>query len=161
MGSERYLHRSMSPTIVILLVIVGSLVVSGAIAVVAVRAGRARALAHLAEVPGPVQRSLAATSLGLTSLGAGQLRGTGTLVLTEDEVAFAQWRPDRLVRIPRARILEVDTTRSHLGKTMNSDLLRIRWSADEGEDCIALFVRDLAPWLQALGGTRGDDSPDA
>ena len=84
--------------------------------------------------------------------------GTGTLVLTDAEVAFAQWRPDRLVRIPRPAIAEVDTTRSHLGKTMNADLLRIRWTTPKATDTVAFFVRDLDPWLADLGGHRGADS---
>jgi hypothetical protein len=75
-------------------------------------------------------------------------------VLTDDEVAFAQWQPDVLVRIPRSAIVEVDTTRSHLGKTMNNDLLRLRWGADGSEDTVAFFVRDLDPWLTDLGGRR-------
>jgi hypothetical protein len=149
----------MSPTI-LLAVLIASLLVSAGIAIAIVRRGRSRALARLAEVPGAVQRTIAASSLGLTSLGKGQVRGTGTLVLTDVEVAFAQWRPDRLVRIPRADVLEVDTTRSHLGKTMNADLLRIRWTSREagGEDTFVTFIRDLDPWLLALGGTR---TPDA
>ena len=137
------------------LVVAGPLVASLVIAVFVVRGGRRRAQARLAEVSGTVRRTTAATSLGLTSLGAGQLRGTGTLVLTDDEVAFAQWRPDRLVRIPRASIAAVDTTRTHLGKAMKADLLRIRWTdaETEVEDTIALFVRDLRPWIDDLDGT--------
>jgi hypothetical protein len=148
----------MSTATVVLLVLVASLVVSALIAVTLVRGGRARAQVHLRDVPGEVRRSTAATSLGLTSLGVGQLRGTGTLVLTDNEVAFAQWRPDRLVRIQRAAIVEVGTTRTHLGKTMNKDLLRIRWAnaETEVEDTVAFFVRDLDAWLTDLGGRRTD-----
>lgn len=132
------------------LVIALPLIASAVIAFVIVRGGRSRAQARLAEVPGAVRRSTAATSLGRTSLGEGQVRGTGTLVLTDDEVAFAQWRPDQLIRIPRASILQTDTTRSHLGKTMNADLLRIRWTADGEEDTVVFFVRGLEPWLADL-----------
>jgi hypothetical protein len=146
----------MSPTAVILLVIVASVVASFALAAVLVRIGRRRAEAHIAQL-GPLQRSVAASSLGLTSPGPAQVRSTGTLVLTADEVAFAQWRPERFVRIPRADIRSVDTTREHLGRTMKADVLRIRWSlegAAHGEQSIAFFVRDLDDWLRALGGTR-------
>ena len=151
----RYRHQFVAATL--LLILVGTLAVSAIVAILIVRSSRARAQQRLAEVPGPTLRSTAATSLGLTSLDEDQVRGTGTLLLTEGEVAFAQWRPDRLVRIPRPAIIAVDTTRSHLGKTMNSDLLRIRWTADEGEDSVAFFVRDLDPWLTDLGGERGVD----
>lgn len=162
MASERYLHRSMSPTI--LLAVLGvSLAASAAIAVWIVRSGRQRALTHLAEVPGPVRRSMAATSLGLALPEGIRMRGTGTLVLTDAEVAFAQWRPDQLVRISRPAIVHVDTARRHLGKTMNADLLRIRWASGErdDEDVIVFFVRDLDPWLADLGGTRSVPPPEA
>jgi hypothetical protein len=153
----------MSTTTVVLLILVATLVASGAIAFILVRGGRTRAQARLREIPGAILRSTAATSLGLVSLSGGQLRGTGTLVLTDGEVVFAQWRPDRLVRIPRPAIVAVDTTRTHLGKTMNHDMLRIRWASaeTETEDSIALFIRDLDPWLADLGGTRTAEAEDA
>ena len=143
-------------TLSLLLLIIVPLIAAAAIAVVFVRTGGRRAQARLREVPGPVLRSAGATSLGLTSLGDSQLHGTGTLVLTDAEVCFAQWRPDRLLRIPRAAILEVDTTMTHLGKTMKDDLLRIRWTGAEAgdEDTIAFFVNDVAPWVRDLGGTQ-------
>ena len=101
-----------------------------------------------------MRRSTAATSMGIESEGTDEKRGTGSLVLTDAELAFAQWHPDRLIRIPRSAIVAVDTTREHLDKSMNSDLLRVRWSADGIEDTIAFFVRDVDPWLTDLGGTR-------
>lgn len=156
MPTGRYRQHLMAATL--LLILVGTLAVSAIVAIVIVRAGRARAQERLAEVPGPALRSTAATSLGLESQGADRARGTGTLVLTDAEVAFAQWRPDRLVRIPRPAIVEVDTTRTHLDKTMTNDLLRIRWTTTEGQDAVAFFVRDLDPWLDDLGGVRGEDA---
>ena len=82
--------------------------------------------------------------------------------LTNDEVAFAQWRPEYLLRIPRAQILQVDTTRTHLERTMKNDVLRIRWTdATTGaEDTFAAFVRDLDPWLTDLGGQRSPHDAD-
>ena len=135
-----------------------SLAVSALIALVIVRNSRSRALARLEEVPGTVRRSMAATCIGVESAGPGQARGTGTLVLTDAEVAFAQWRPDRLIRVPRSDIAQVDTTRTHLGKTMNADMLRIRWTTGAGDDTVAFYVRDLDPWLADLDGQRGADS---
>ena len=138
-------------------ILLATIAVSAVIALLIVRRNRSRAEARLAEVPGRVVRSTAATSLGLESSGDTTARGTGTLVLTEDEVAFAQWQSDTLLRIPRPSIREVDTTRSHLGKTMNNDLLRIRWGHVGSDDVAAFFVRDLEPWLADLGGTRRAD----
>jgi hypothetical protein len=143
----------------ILWILVATLAVSAVIAILLVRRNRTRAARRLTEVPGAVLRSTAATSLGLESQESSQVRGTGTLVLTDTEVAFAQWQPDRLLRIPRAAITQVDTTRAHLGKVMKDDLLRVRWTnADVGEgDTIAFYIRALDPWLADLGGTRSPD----
>jgi hypothetical protein len=56
-----------------------------------------------------------------------------------------------LLRISRASIVEAARTRSHLGKTVGRDLLKVVWSTDLGtHDSIALWVRDLDGWLEAL-----------
>ena len=149
--------RYRRPPMAFLWILVATLAVSAVIAILLVRRNRRRADERLAEVPGAVLRSMAATSLGRESEGDKPVRGTGTLVLTDAEVAFAQWQPDVLLRIPRAAITEVDTTRAHAGKTMTSDLLRIRWTDTGAADTVAFFVRDLDPWLADLGGTRSPD----
>ncbi len=149
----------MESTNVLLLVLVATLVVSFGIAAVIVRGTRAKAARALAEL-GDAQQTMAAAALGRSGPDQASLTGTGTLVLTADEVAFAQWRPERLVRIPRRDLVRVDTVREHLGKSMKSDVLRLCWrSGDAPEESVAFFVRDLDPWLRDLGGHRG--SPEA
>ncbi|HEU5062254.1 MAG TPA: hypothetical protein VFT79_03750 [Solirubrobacterales bacterium] len=92
-----------------------------------------------------------ANSFGVGSGGPWQVRGNGNLALTEDELLFAQWVPNRLLRIPRRSILKVSTTKSHLGKTIGRPLLEVTWTTEEGsEDKIALWVRDLDRWIAAL-----------
>ena len=96
-----------------------------------------------------------ANSFGVESGGVWQVRGNGTLALTKHELLFAQWAPNRLLRIPRRSIVEATTTRSHLGKTIGRDLLKVVWSTDLGtRDSIALWVGDLDGWLEALGSSR-------
>jgi hypothetical protein len=93
-----------------------------------------------------------ANSLGAESAGPWQVRGNGTLALTRDELLFAQWVPNRLLRIPRASIAEVTTTRTHLGKTIGYQLLKVVWTAETGvQDSIAMWVKDLEGWAEALG----------
>lgn len=143
----------MNDTGVLLLVIMAAVVASMIIAIVIVRRSQSRAAAAIGAL-GPVRRTIAATALGMAGDDAASLRGTGSLALTDEEVAFAQWRPEHLLRIPRSAITEVEATREHLGKTMKSDVLRITWhdpAAAGGERCIAFFVRDLEPWLSELG----------
>lgn len=153
----RYGRQPMSSTNILLLVVLASVAVSMVIAVMIVRSSRARADASLAGLGTPL-RSIAATALGRSDDAAERLTGTGTLVLTADEVAFAQWRPTRLLRIPRAGIVRTDTTREHLGKSMKDDVLRITWrSPGAAEESVAFFVRDLDPWLRDLGGQRSPE----
>ena len=98
------------------------------------------------ELPADAIRTANAQGLGLESRGKGQVRGNGWLVLTEDELRFRQWVPNRETRIPLAAVTEVTTTRSWLGKSVGRKLLLVRWS----EDAMAWNVRDLDGWLAAL-----------
>ena len=92
-----------------------------------------------------------ANSFGVESAGAWQVRGNGNLALTKHELLFAQWVPSRLLRIPRKSIVEVGSVKSHLGKTVGKDLLRVVWTTDLGtQDSIALWVKDLDGWIEAL-----------
>ncbi len=152
-ATRGYRRSPMSSTTVLLLVLLGTIAVSMVVAALIVRAGRSRAEAALAALGSPT-RTTAASALGRTGDPAEPLNGTGTLVLTASEVGFAQWRPERLLRIPRADIATVDTTREHLGKTMKDDVLRITWRDSGVDESVAFFVRDLDPWLQDLGGHR-------
>jgi len=111
---------------------------------------RRRAAGHFAGLT--LLREEDANSFGVESAGKWQVRGNGNLALTEHELLFAQWVPNRLVRIPRKSIVQVTTARSHLGKTVFRDLLKVVWTTELGtQDSIALWVRDLDGWLAALG----------
>ncbi len=110
---------------------------------------RRRAEGHFAGLT--LLREEDANSFGVESGGVWQVRGNGNLALTKNELLFAQWVPNRLLRIPRSSIVEVTTARSHLGKAIRRDLLKVVWSTDLGtQDSIALWVGDLDGWLEAL-----------
>jgi hypothetical protein len=112
---------------------------------------RRRAKRHFAGIE--LLREGDANSFGVESAGAMQVRGNGTLALSADELLFAQWLPNRLLRIPRSAIYEVTTAKSHLGKTVGRELLEVSWSDElSGSDLIALWVSDLAAWIEALRG---------
>jgi hypothetical protein len=111
---------------------------------------RRRAERHFAGLS--LLREADANSFGVESGGKWQMRGNGTLALTRHELLFAQWVPNRLVRIPRDSIVEVTTARSHLGKTIGRSLLKVVWDTEVGvRDSTALWVQDLDGWLEALG----------
>ena len=104
-----------------------------------------------AEVGDDAERSENVQGLGLESRGKGQVRGNGWLVLTDDELRFRQWVPNRETRIPRAAITAVETDRWWLGKSVGRKLLVVRWQTPEGgADAMAWNVRDLEGWLAAL-----------
>lgn len=96
-----------------------------------------------------------ANSFGVESGGVWQVRGNGSLALSKRELLFAQWVPNRLLRISRGSIVEATMVRSHLGKTIRRDLLKVVWTTELGtQDSIALWVADLDGWLEALGEDR-------
>jgi hypothetical protein len=104
-----------------------------------------------AELGDAAKRTENVRGLGLQSRGKGQVRGNGWLVLTDDELRFKQWIPAREDRIPLAAVIEVETPRVWLGKTVGRKLLCVRWQTpDGGEDAMAWEVRDVDAWLSAL-----------
>ena len=90
---------------------------------------RRRARRHFAGLA--LLREDDANSFGVESGGAWQVRGNGTLGLSADELLFAQWVPNRVLRIPRSAIAEVTTGLP---------------------DSIALWVADLGGWAEPLRG---------
>jgi hypothetical protein len=126
-----------------------------AIARTAGRAAAARAESHMAELGIHADRQSGARSLGVKSLGRGQVRGNGVLSLAGTELIFTQAIPAREWRIPVGRIQTVDTARSHLGKWVGATLLRVAWIDGNGSgDSIALQVSDLDGWLAAIEAAR-------
>ena len=100
-------------------------------------------------------RSEHVRGLGLESRGASQVRGNGRLTLTDDELRFRMFVPDRETRIPLADVTSVGSERTWLGKWVGRRLLRVRGRTPEGaEDAMAWEVRDLDGWIAALGGER-------
>ena len=100
----------------------------------------------------PVLEDVRANCFGFESGGLMQVRGNGCLVLGAEELVFVRWLPRRTWRIALGDVLVVDAARSHLGKTVGRELLRVRFATERGDaDAVAWRVRDLAAWLRALG----------
>lgn len=92
-----------------------------------------------------------ANFFGVESRGATQMRGNGCLAATSEEVVFLMWLPRRELRISRERITSVERVRSHLGKRIGRDLLKVAFADETGlPDSVAWFVRDLPAWEEAL-----------
>jgi hypothetical protein len=143
-----------------LAVIIGIIAVTmfGAIAtivvVLRVVLGRAKQQLDAALAGQPiVLRDDMANFFGLASLGPVQLRGNGSLALTRDTLAFQRALSKQPpLSIPRSAIQKVESTRSHLGKTVGRPLLTVHFITSTGEtDVVAWLVRDLERWLGQLG----------
>jgi hypothetical protein len=87
---------------------------------------------------------------GVRSAGLTQVRGTGYLAATSDELLYVQLAPSRTLRIRRSDLEAVDTPRSFLGKTAGRRLLQVRWRSGDGIDEAAWQLRDLDSWLGVL-----------
>src|SRR3546814_1684203 len=107
----------MSDTSTLLLVIMAAVLVSMVLAIVIVRRSQVRASRALADL-GAATLTTAATGMGMSGVDAPPLRGTGTLALTDTDVAFAQWRPEHLLRIPRSAITRSEEHTSELQSLM-------------------------------------------
>lgn len=130
---------------------------SAALAIVFVRSVLHRARERLdAELAGQpiLLRDDMANFFGLASQGAVQMRGNGSLALTRDTLTFVlalSKRPP--LSIPRSAIQKVESTRSHLGRSVFRPLLTVHFVTPTGEtDVVAWLVRDLDRWLAQLGG---------
>lgn len=101
-----------------------------------------------------VRESIGANFFGRASLGMGQIRGNGVLVLTPGELFFLMFVPRRELTIPLDTITAVSTPRSHLGKTVVMKLLRVDFASETGEDAAAWSVQDPGRWVADLDRYR-------
>lgn len=65
-----------------------------------------------------------ANFFGQESLGLRQVHGNGVLVLTEKDLYFEMWSPNKILHIPINSIKRIDTPTSHLTKTRFKKLLK-------------------------------------
>jgi hypothetical protein len=148
--------------VAIVALVLGIVVLTTMLVAVPVSRRARRVQSELEAQVGDGERAETVRGLGLESRGPKQVRGTGRLVLTHDELRFRMWVPDRETRIPLASVTDVGTERTWLGKWVGKRLLRVRWRTPEGaEDAMAWEVRDLDAWLAALAPQPGADAPGA
>jgi MFS superfamily sulfate permease-like transporter len=96
-----------------------------------------------------------ASFFGQQSRGATQLRGNGTLILTDTDLVFDQWVTNREFRIPLQSIQAVENPISFLGKSRFAPLLKVVYTNEQGAtDAMAWQVSDLSAWMQLLNEAR-------
>ncbi|MGW8179688.1 MAG: hypothetical protein ACWGQW_13150 [bacterium] len=123
---------------------------------VAVRSylGRAHQKAHqefAQKYPGEVPLRVApANFFGRSSQGMSQIRGNGSLFLTERILVFKLLVPARWIEIPLDEIVRIDNPRSFLGKTKGRKLLAVSFRSEGHDDSTAWLVADLEGWTEGL-----------
>jgi hypothetical protein len=82
---------------------------------------------------------------GQQSRGVRQMRGNGTLIVTDSDIIFQQWVPSREFRIPLSAIQAIENPSSFLGKWQGVPLLKVSFLNESGHtDSMAWRVGDLS-----------------
>lgn len=93
----------------------------------------------------------AASFFGQESRGVTQIRGNGTLILTDSDLIFEMWVPNRQFRIPLRSIQSIENPTSFLSKSRFTPLLKVVYINDQGvTDSMAWQVPDLAGWMRLI-----------
>lgn len=139
--------------VVLVIVVVG---IAVGIALVVVRRMAASGMvAALEKFPKAHVLGRDALLFGQESKGVTQLRGNGTLLLTDHELYFRRWVPMTEYTIPLRSISALETPKVHLGKSYGKPLLKVNYQRDDGQrDSIAWYVRDLESAIAQIEAMR-------
>ncbi len=129
---------------IILLIVVASVVVLGGV-IFGLRRMKTQGEKAAHEQFPNAQRVISnANFYGQQSKGVMQVRGNGTLVITDAEIYFKQWVTNKELRIPLDKITGLETPKSFLGKTNLMRLLQVNFENAAGNmDAAAWLMRDV------------------
>lgn len=116
----------------------------------AVRRKLAQRIIHTFTPGEMIRATVNANYFGLESLRGKQIRGNCALVLTKDILWSSLAAPRRDLPIPLNRIRKVSLVRSHCGRAILRDLLRVDFHAADTDNAIAWYVPDAQAWKAAL-----------
>ncbi|GIW01261.1 hypothetical protein [Roseiflexus sp.] len=104
----------------------------------------------------PTARQIGRASFfGQESRGVAQMRGNGTLILTDSDLIFELWVPNTEFRIPLRSIQSLENPTSFLGKSRFTPLLKVVYTNAQGAtDAMAWQVPDLSGWMHQINGAR-------
>jgi hypothetical protein len=98
-----------------------------------------------------LEMHVGANFFGQESLGSAQVRGNGTLVLTDEGVYFKMWLPARTFHVRLSSVRATSIVKSHLGKTKFRPLLKVTFRNQKGkEDSVAWLVPEPKKWAAAI-----------
>lgn len=125
--------------------------VFGAVFVVLRNLARKKEASARERYPNARQIDRAASFFGQESLAGTQMRGNGTLILTDSDLIFEMWVPNKQFRIPLRSIQSIENPTSFLGKSRFTPLLKVVYINDQGAtDSMAWQVPDLAGWMRLI-----------
>jgi hypothetical protein len=105
--------------------------------------------------PDARQIDRAASFFGQESRGVTQMRGNGTLILTESDLIFEMWVPNKAFRIPLRSIQSLENPSSFLGKSRFTPLLKVVYTNEQGTmDAMAWQVPDITSWMRYINEAR-------
>ena len=82
------------------------------------------------------------------------LRGNGLLVLTETELHFWMWAPDKRLRIPLSNIRSVDTVRRFAGRIGRLPMLHVAFTDGERMLETAWTLAGAQNWVDEINRCR-------
>jgi hypothetical protein len=130
-------------------------VVFGLVLIVLRNVARQKEASARERYPNARQIDRAASFFGQESRGVTQMRGNGTLILTDSDLIFEMWLPSKEFRIPLRSIQAIENPTSFLGKSRFTPLLKVVYTNDQGAaDSMAWQVRELSGWMQMINEAR-------
>jgi len=105
--------------------------------------------------PNARQVDRAASFFGQKSRGATQMRGIGSLILTDSDLVFEMWVPNTEFRVPLRSIQTLENPTWFLGKSRFTPLLMVVYTNEQGTtDAMAWQVPDLSDWMRRINEAR-------
>jgi hypothetical protein len=130
-------------------------VVFGGVFVMLRHIARKKESSARARYPQARQIDRAASFFGQESRGVTQMRGNGTLILTDSDLIFERWVPNTEFRIPLRSIQSLENPTSFLGKSRFTPLLKVVYTNEQGTtDAMAWQVPDLSGWIRRINEAR-------
>jgi hypothetical protein len=129
--------------------------VFGGVFVVLRNTARQKEARARARYPKARQIDRTASFFGQESRGVTQMRGNGTLILTDSDLIFEMWVPNKEFRIPLRGIQSLENPSSFLGKSRFTPLLKVVYTNEQGTtDAMAWQVPDLSGWMRQINEAR-------
>ncbi|MFC1853290.1 hypothetical protein ACFL27_24085 [candidate division CSSED10-310 bacterium] len=91
--------------------------------------------------------------------GYSHFRGSGYLVLTEDELYFERSVGRKIIKIPIGSIVKAEKTKKLGGQSPGKMMLKVVFRTKDGEqDAIAWKVKELEQWINEISMMVGNSA---